>query len=56
MAADDREWPFSFVNLCEVAGLGVEAIRRQVLDPMMAPRETAHATHADREAALGKAA
>ncbi len=35
---DDREWPFSFVNLCEVLDLDVDGIRRQFLDPMKVPR------------------
>ena len=29
----DREWPFSFVNLCDVLGLSPEALRSRLLDP-----------------------
>jgi hypothetical protein len=32
--ADDREWPFSFVNLCDVLRLDVDAVREALLrDP-----------------------
>src|SRR5215470_8411797 len=30
IADDDREWPFSFANLCESVGLPVELIRGQL--------------------------
>ena len=33
IASDDREWPYSFVNLCEAAGIPVELTRQQVLTP-----------------------
>ena len=32
IAADDRGWPFSFVNLCASLGLEVEPVRRRLLD------------------------
>jgi hypothetical protein len=31
IASPDREWPFSFVNLCEFLGLSAPAIRQQLL-------------------------
>jgi hypothetical protein len=31
VASDDREWPYSFVNLCEVLGLSPESVREQLL-------------------------
>lgn len=31
VTAADRNWPFSFVNLCDSLGLTVEAVRAQVL-------------------------
>jgi len=33
IAAADREWPFSFVNLCEALRLSPEALRAHLLDP-----------------------
>jgi len=56
VAADDREWPFSFVNLCETLGLAVEPIRRRVLDPMRPTRASAVRLDAGPEAMLKKAA
>jgi len=31
--SDDREWPCSFVNICESLGLAHQPIRRALLDP-----------------------
>jgi hypothetical protein len=31
VASDDREWPYSFVNLCEVLGPSPESVREQLL-------------------------
>ncbi|MEO8601914.1 MAG: hypothetical protein ABI629_05000 [bacterium] len=56
VAADDRAWPFSFVNLCEGAGLSVDAIRQHVLNPMTPPLVSADELDSSREARLGKAA
>jgi hypothetical protein len=33
VASDDREWPFSFVNLCEALRISPEALRAQLLFP-----------------------
>jgi hypothetical protein len=33
VAAVDREWPFSFVNICESLRLSPEALRAQLLGP-----------------------
>lgn len=55
VASDDRSWPYSFVNLCEGAGLSVDAIRRRALDPMT-PFEPTRAAERRRMAPLGKAA
>ena len=55
VADDDREWPYSFINLCEAAGLGVEAIRQRVLDPTVPAEGATPAINAERDA-LGKAA
>jgi hypothetical protein len=55
IASDERAWPFSFVNLCEAAGLAVEPIRRRVFDPMAPPVGTA-AVDIDGMATLVKAA
>jgi len=30
VAADDRTWPFSFVNICESIGVAVEPVRNEV--------------------------
>jgi len=56
VGADDRAWPFSFVNLCDAAGLATEAIRQRALDPTTPPREPIETIDTGREAALGKAA
>jgi hypothetical protein len=31
IASDDREWPFSFVNLCEFLALSPQALRQELL-------------------------
>ena len=31
VASDDREWPFSFVNLCEFLKLSPDALREELL-------------------------
>ena len=33
ITADDREWPYSFANLCAAVGLDIDAVRRCILDP-----------------------
>jgi hypothetical protein len=33
VASDCREWPFSFVNICETLRLSPQALRAQILDP-----------------------
>jgi len=33
VASDDREWPFSFVNICESLRLSPEAFRARLLSP-----------------------
>src|SRR5262245_33601626 len=30
---DDRTWPFSFVNICEVLGVDADAVRARLLRP-----------------------
>ena len=55
IASDDREWPFSFVNLCDVFGLAVEPIRRWALAPAWAMRGAPRSYRGDRTR-LGKAA
>jgi hypothetical protein len=32
MASDDRSWPYSFVNLCEVLKLSPECLREELLN------------------------
>lgn len=53
VAADDRQWPFSFVNLCDTLGLDAVALRRQFLDPATALHPS---TTTARGVQLGKAA
>ena len=57
IAADDRTWPYSFVNICEAVGLPVEQIRQQLLDARP-PNRAAEGIgpEAALEATLGKAA
>jgi hypothetical protein len=33
ITADDRDWPYSFVNLCAALGLDIDSVRRRILDP-----------------------
>jgi len=33
VASDSREWPFSFVNICEILRLSPQALRARLLDP-----------------------
>jgi hypothetical protein len=56
VVADDREWPFSFVNLCDALGLQVEPARRRLLDPVMPFVAPAPRLDAGLEGVLGKAA
>ena len=56
VADDDRQWPFSFVNLCETLGLDIEAIRRQSFDLATPPGQSAPTVVAARGTPLGKAA
>lgn len=35
ITADDRSWPFSFVNLCDSIGLTVEPVRKRLLGEML---------------------
>jgi hypothetical protein len=56
VADDDRQWPFSFVNLCEVLGLDVEAIRRHFFDQAKPLRQSVATTDAAHGAPFGQAA
>jgi len=38
VASNDRMWPFSFVNLCELTGMEVQATRQRLLGEMAPPR------------------
>ncbi len=42
VAADDREWPFSFVNLCEALDFSPEGLRERLLGDIgvVAPRRS----------------
>jgi hypothetical protein len=31
VASDDREWPYSFVNLCETLGVSPESVRERLI-------------------------
>jgi hypothetical protein len=55
VASNDREWPLSFVNLCEAFGLAVGPIRQWALAPVRPTRGAPAAQRGD-EARLGKAA
>jgi hypothetical protein len=41
--SEDREWPFSFVNICECLRLSPEALRERLLSP---PDHEAHVAEA----------
>ena len=56
IADDDREWPFSFANLCDSVGLPIELIRDQLLRPLTLPGAAAAGPGPEPEAILGKAA
>ena len=34
VASNDRSWPYSFVNLCELLDMVPDAVRQQLLGPM----------------------
>jgi hypothetical protein len=34
VTSDDRSWPYSFANLCDMVGLTVEPVRKQLLDEL----------------------
>lgn len=54
--ADDREWPYSFVNLCAAIGLDVDLVRRCILDTTTSSAPPAAESQADPKPASGKAA
>ncbi len=56
ITSDDREWHFSFVNLCEAVGLTVPAVRWQLLGEMMPPPVFSREASATSPPMLGKAA
>ena len=56
VAAEDREWPFSFVNLCDALGLDVESTRGRVLDATVPGNAFAARFDDASEPKLGKAA
>jgi hypothetical protein len=39
VTADDRAWPFSFVNLCDILGLTPDPVRKQLLGEMLPARQ-----------------
>lgn len=43
VASDEREWPFSFVNICEFLCLSPAALREFLLDPSDGERQVAEA-------------
>jgi hypothetical protein len=51
VASNDRHWPFSYVNLCELIGMEPESARRQLLGEMAPPRSEEFPTHQLGEAA-----
>ena len=56
ITADDREWPYSFVNLCAAIGLEVDLVRRCMLNPMTSSVPPAAESQPDPKPALGKVA
>ena len=56
LTADDREWPYSFANLCAVLGLDVDSVRRCVLDPTASSGPPAAASKPNRQPTVGRAA
>ena len=56
VAAEDCEWPFSFVNLCDSLGLDAELTRRRILDAPMPSDASARRFDGASEATLGEAA
>lgn len=43
VATDDRQWPFSFVNVCDLLQLDAAALRAQLLDAGLSPPRAAAA-------------
>lgn len=35
ITSEDRSWPFSFENLCDMIGLTVDPVRKQLLGPLL---------------------
>ena len=35
ITSDDRSWPYSFANLCDMVGLTVEPVRKQLLGDLL---------------------
>ena len=56
ITTDDREWPYSFVNLCAALGLDVDSVRRCILDPAWSSGPPVAEPQADGHQALGNAA
>ena len=56
ITADDREWPYSFANLCGALGLDVDAVRHCILDPTPSSGPPAAEAPLDRQSAVGQAA
>jgi hypothetical protein len=56
ITAEDREWPYSFVNLCAALGLDVDAARRAILDRTISSGPPDADWQRDPKPALGKAA
>jgi hypothetical protein len=50
ITANDRSWPFSFVNLCDSIGLTVEPVRKRLLGEML-PASSPETTSIGRAAA-----
>jgi len=55
ITTSDREWPYSFANLCAVLGLDVDSVRRCVLDSTASSGPPAAESQHQRPA-VGKAA
>jgi hypothetical protein len=56
VTADDREWPYSFTNLCAALGLDVDSVRRCILDPAASCGPPAAEAQPDRQSGVGQAA
>jgi len=51
IVSNDRRWPFSYINLCELIGMDADSARKRLLGEMAPPRREEFPTYQMVEAA-----